>query len=235
MDLRLSEKTYLWVLNHHRIRMQIKLEDFRQDYQRDKLLETDAADHPIAQFGQWLQAAIDAQLPEPNAMVLATSTPDGRPSARVLLLKEVTPSGFIFYTNYESRKGHELQQNPHAALVFNWLELHRQVRIEGLVERLPAEESTAYFQSRPKGSQIGAWASPQSQVIPDREVLEDKAEEIADTYAQEDVLPRPPHWGGYRLHPYRIEFWQGRSDRLHDRILYTLDKEDRWEKSRLAP
>lgn len=215
--------------------MQLKLENFRQDYQRDELLESDAADHPLEQFSQWLQAAIDEQLPEPNAMVLATSTPDGRPSARVLLLKEVLPSGFIFYTNYDSRKGHELLQNPHAALVFNWLELHRQVRIEGLVERLSAEESTAYFQSRPKGSQIGAWASPQSQVIPDRKVLENKAKEIAETYAAQDTLPRPPHWGGYRLQPYRIEFWQGRSDRLHDRILYTLDKEDRWEKIRLAP
>lgn len=215
--------------------MQVNLEEFREDYRRDQLLRAQAADHPLDQFSAWLQAAIDEDLPEPNAMVLATATPDGRPSARAVLLKGVNPEGFIFYTNFASRKGQELQDNPHAALVFNWLPLHRQVRIEGLVSRLSDEASTAYFQSRPKGSQIGAWASPQSRVITDRKILEERAQQIARNYEQHKQLPRPDFWGGYQLRPYRFEFWQGRSDRLHDRILYTPTSDGSWEKKRLAP
>lgn len=215
--------------------MLLNLGKFREDYNRDELLEAQAAADPFRQFALWFEEAVEAQLPEPNAMVLATATPDGRPSARVVLLKEVEAESFVFYTNYQSRKGQEMADNPHAALNFNWLQLHRQVRIEGLIEKVPAEMSTEYFQSRPKGSQIGAWASPQSQSIPDRQILEEKVKELEGRYASVEQLPKPPHWGGYRLQPCLVEFWQGRTSRLHDRLLYTLEPGNTWKVERLAP
>jgi pyridoxamine 5'-phosphate oxidase len=215
--------------------MLLNLGDLRENYDRDKLLESQAAADPLQQFTFWFREAEEAEIPEPNAMILATSTGDGRPSARVVLLKGVEEEGFVFYTNYDSRKGQEMADNPHVALVFNWLELHRQVRIEGLIEKVSPETSTDYFQSRPKGSQIGAWASPQSQIITGREVLKDKVKVLENQYKDTDKLPRPPHWGGYRVMPYLIEFWQGRTSRLHDRLRYTLEAEGRWTLDRLAP
>lgn len=215
--------------------MLLNLGDFREDYNRDELLESDAAKDPFQQFAKWFKTAVDAKIPEPNAMILATATPDGRPSARVVLLKEAEAESFVFYTNYRSRKGQEMAENPHAALVFNWLELHRQVRVEGLIEKVPGEMSTEYFQSRPKGSQIGAWASPQSEVISRRELLEENVRDLESEYRAADKLPRPEHWGGYRLVPHTIEFWQGRTSRLHDRLLYTLDRPGSWKIERLAP
>lgn len=215
--------------------MLLNLGDFREDYNRDELLEADAAKDPFRQFAKWFQTAIDTKIPEPNAMILATATANGRPSARVVLLKEVEAESFVFYTNYRSRKGLEMAENPHAAMVFNWLELHRQVRIEGLIEKVPGEMSTEYFQSRPKGSQIGAWASPQSKIIPQRELLENNVRELEAEYNAADKLPRPEHWGGYRLVPHTVEFWQGRTSRLHDRLLYTLKSKGEWEMVRLAP
>jgi pyridoxamine 5'-phosphate oxidase len=215
--------------------MLLDLGDFREDYNRDELLESDAAKDPFQQFEKWFKTAVEAEVPEPNAMVLATATANGRPSARVVLLKEVEAESFVFYTNYQSRKGQEMAENPHAAMVFNWLELHRQVRIEGLIEKVPEAMSTEYFQSRPKGSQIGAWASPQSRVITRREMLEDNVRALENKYDGDEKLPRPEHWGGYRLLPYTVEFWQGRTSRLHDRILYTLKEEGKWDMVRLAP
>ncbi|PHN01905.1 pyridoxamine 5'-phosphate oxidase [Flavilitoribacter nigricans] len=215
--------------------MLLNLGDFREDYNRDELLESQAEKDPFQQFARWFKTAVQAEIPEPNAMVLATSTTSGRPSARVVLLKEVESESFVFYTNYESRKGQEMAENPHAALVFNWLELHRQIRVEGLIEKVPATMSTEYFQSRPKGSQIGAWASPQSQVIPRREILEEQVRELNAEYSDAEKLPRPEHWGGYRLRPHTVEFWQGRTSRLHDRLLYTLAGPGAWVISRLAP
>ncbi len=198
------------------------------------LSETDVAPDPFAQFEQWMQQALNSELPEPTAMTLATATPDGRPSARIVLLKGFDASGFVFYTNYESRKGIELEQNPQATLLFFWPELERQVRIEGRVERISAEESTAYFQSRPKESQLGAWASPQSRVIAGREVVEQRYQELSAQFKHDETLPLPPFWGGYRLVPTYFEFWQGRPSRLHDRICYTLNQGN-WTIARLAP
>lgn len=215
--------------------MLLNLENRRENYDRGKLLESQAAADPFEQFTLWFKEAEAANILEPNAMILATTTGDGRPSARVVLLKGVEEQGFVFYTNYESRKGKDIAENPHVALVFNWLELHRQVRVEGLVEKVAPETSTSYFQSRPKGSQIGAWASPQSRAINSREILKDKVQLLETQYEHENQLPRPPHWGGFRVMPYAIEFWQGRTSRLHDRLLYTLDSGNRWKVERLAP
>ena len=198
------------------------------------LSEADLAPDPFAQFQAWFDTALAAGLPEPNAMTLDTATPDGRPSARMVLIKGVDPRGFVFYTNYESRKGRELEANPWAALVFYWPELERQIRIEGRVERVAAEESDAYFASRPLGSRLGAWASPQSQVIPGRDVLEARLRDLEARFASGDV-PRPPHWGGYRVVPEAVEFWQGRPSRLHDRLRYTRQADGRWAIERLAP
>jgi pyridoxamine 5'-phosphate oxidase len=207
----------------------------REDYRQATLEIDEVAESPIQQFELWFQMAVNAKLKEPNAMVLATANAQGRPSARVVLLKGFDESGFVFYTNYESRKAEEMEENPYSALVFNWLELEKQVRIEGSIEKIGESIATAYFQSRPKGSQIGAWASPQSQVIPNRAILEQKTAELEKIYQDSEVLPKPKHWGGYLLRPNMIEFWQGRSSRLHDRIRYSLPVDGTWKIERLAP
>jgi pyridoxamine 5'-phosphate oxidase len=211
----------------------ITLAELRKDYARGSLDENSVDTDPIRQFQLWLEQALDAQLPEPNAMTVATVDAEGRPSARILLIKGVDERGFVFYTNYESRKGRELAGNPHASLLFHWIELERQVRIEGVVEKTSAEQSDAYFASRPLASRIGAWASEQSREIATRAELEAREKAFAERFGESP--PRPPHWGGYRLVPDRIEFWQGRPSRLHDRILYTREAENRWQISRLSP
>jgi pyridoxamine 5'-phosphate oxidase len=188
---------------------------------------------PINQFKRWFDDAIASGMKLPEAMTLATATGDGKPSARVVLLKEVDNDGFVFYTNYRSAKARELEANPHAALVFYWSQFDRQVRVEGPVERVSTEESRAYFKTRPRESQIGAWASPQSNVIENREVLDARVAELEQLYDDREI-ECPEHWGGYRLKPMRIEFWKGRLGRLHDRIVYERDREN-WKISRLAP
>ena len=211
-----------------------KIESLREDYRNNQLDIADVADHPIQQFRHWFAVALNAGLPEPNAMTLATVADNGRPSARIVLLKSVEDDGFVFYTNYDSQKGKELAQNPYASLVFSWLELQRQVRIDGKVEKVSQEDSLRYFTSRPKGSQIGAWVSPQSKVIADRSVLEKETARLEEKYKDVDVLPLPPNWGGYLLVPDKVEFWQGRTNRLHDRLVYQL-QDDKWGINRLAP
>ena len=220
--------------NHETQITNAELANLRKSYALESLSETDVLPDPLAQFAVWFQEALNSQLIEPNAMTLATATSDGRPSARTVLLKGFGKQGFVFYTNYESRKGRELVENPQAALLFTWLELERQIRIEGRVEKVSPTESLAYFQSRPKDSQIGAWASPQSRMIEGREVLENRVAELVRDYGQAEALPLPPFWGGFRLVPEAIEFWQGRESRLHDRICYTQDGE-KWKIARLAP
>ncbi|MBB5645215.1 pyridoxamine 5'-phosphate oxidase [Pedobacter cryoconitis] len=209
------------------------IQNLRQDYRAAELSEADIDKNPIAQFAKWFKDALDAKLYEPNVMTLATADLSGKPSSRILLLKGFDEDGFVFFTNYNSKKGKDLQENPQAAMQFFWPELERQVRIEGIVTKATAEASTAYFHSRPKGSQIGASASPQSTVIPDREILEERVKELTATY-QETEVPRPEHWGGYVLKPAHIEFWQGRPSRLHDRITYT-SVNGVWTINRLAP
>ena len=212
------------------------LADLRQEYARAKLSRDHVTDDPIEQFRDWFDDVQDSEVEEPNAMTLATAAADGTPSARIVLLKGLDERGFHFYTNYESRKGTDLSQNPHAALVFLWKPLERQVRIEGRVEQLPDEESTAYFHRRPRGAQLGAWASPQSHAVESREALEQNLEEVAAEYEDRDEIPRPAHWGGYVVRPTEIEFWQGRPNRLHDRLRYRrADTEDDWTLERLAP
>jgi pyridoxamine 5'-phosphate oxidase len=205
----------------------------RRDYSRARLDERDVLPDPIAEFRLWLDNAIAAQAAEPTAMTLATATPDGVPSARVVLLKGLDERGFTFFSDYRSRKAQELADNPRAALVFWWSELERQVRVTGTVGRIEREESEAYYRSRPLGSRIGAWASVQSQVIPGRAWLETELAEATRRFADGDP-PLPPHWGGFRLAPERVEFWQGRESRLHDRIRYTRSA-DGWTIERLAP
>jgi pyridoxamine 5'-phosphate oxidase len=211
------------------------LADIRKDYTLRDLTIEQTATEPFAQFRVWLSEALEAQVPEPNAMHLSTVSADGKPSGRIVLLKGLDERGFVFFTNYESRKGQELAQNQWASLTFFWPELERQVRIEGKTEQVPASQSDEYFQSRPRGSRIGAWASPQSQLIPDREVLEQNVGRLLSQFGQEETIPRPPHWGGYCVVPQMLEFWQGRASRLHDRIVYVKDSSHSWHKSRLAP
>lgn len=210
------------------------LADLRKDYTLQDLSETEIDPDPFVQFKFWFEQAVAAQLPEPNAMTLATCTPDGQPTARMVLLKDFDHRGFVLFTNYHSRKGQELAANPQAALVFWWAELERQVRITGCVEKISPEESDQYFEVRPAKSRLGAWASHQSEVIPSREYLEKKLQEFAAKYENQQV-PRPPHWGGYRVIPQEIEFWQGRSSRLHDRLLYTRLEDGNWKIERLSP
>lgn len=215
--------------------MLLDINHLRENYDSSSLDEGQVDRDPFRQFAEWFQAAQQAGLPDSNAMTLATCTTDGRPSARTVLLKEVDEKGFVFYSNYESRKGKELDDNPRAALLFFWQPLHRQVRIEGIVEKVDQEASARYFQSRPKDSQIGAWASPQSRVIPGRETLEDAVRQLEKEYENTTTLPLPGFWGGYRVLPELIEFWQGRVSRLHDRIQYSLQEEGDWKIERLAP
>ena len=208
--------------------------DLRKDYTLEGLSETEINPNPFIQFKKWFEQALAAQLPEPNAMTLATATPDGQPSARMVLLKDFDERGFVLFTNYNSHKGQELAANPQAALVFWWAELERQVRIVGTVEKISPEQSDSYFEMRPPNSRLGAWASNQSQVIVGREVLERQLQEFQDKYKNQEV-PRPPHWGGYRVIPRELEFWQGRSSRLHDRLLYTGKDNNIWKIERLSP
>ena len=213
----------------------VKIADLRTDYMREALDEAEVASAPFAQFERWFDEAVRAAVPEPNAMTLATVDASGRPTARVVLLKGFDERGFVFFTNYASRKGAELAAHPEAALNFFWPELERQVRIEGTVAKVSDAESAEYFASRPRLSQIGAWASPQSERIADRRALEGRFAEAEARYAGE--VPRPAHWGGYRLDPAMLEFWQGRPSRLHDRIRYRRSPADpaRWDIDRLAP
>jgi pyridoxamine 5'-phosphate oxidase len=207
--------------------------DIRRDYQLQSLLETDIAADPFTQFNRWWGDAVTSELDEVNAMTLATASLTGMPSARIILLKSVTENGFIFFTNYNSHKGKELEENPKAYLVFFWKELERQVRITGTVEKVSAAESDAYFISRPSGSRIGAWASPQSSVIKSRETIEQNISKYEEQFADGEIT-RPPHWGGYIVIPTVIEFWQGRPNRLHDRLQYSK-LPDEWKIERLAP
>lgn len=206
----------------------------RKEYRLQQLKELDVEQNPLLQFQHWFSAAIEAKVNEPNAMNLSTVKASGRPSSRIVLLKGVEENGFVFYTNYQSNKGQQLQQQPYASLCFFWPELERQVRVEGKVIKVSPATSDIYFQSRPLASRLGAWASPQSQIISDRDSLEKKLEEVKNKFTLE--VPRPEHWGGYKLIPDYIEFWQGRESRLHDRITYQLEADlTKWSIHRLAP
>ena len=211
----------------------MSIADLRRDYRARALSELEAHADPLKQFRQWLDEAVRAELLDATAMTLATALPDGTPDARIVLLKEAGPGGFVFFTNYESSKAAQLAANPRACLVFFWAELERQVRISGVVARVPEPVSDRYFASRPLDSQLGAWASPQSRVIPGRDELERQVADVSARFAQGHV-PRPPHWGGFAVEPEEIEFWQGRPNRLHDRLRYRRAGSD-WTRVRLAP
>jgi pyridoxamine 5'-phosphate oxidase len=211
------------------------LASWRREYENRGLTEVDLGPDPIGAFVRWLTAASEAGVHEPNAMVVATAGPDAAPSARLVLLKGIDERGFVFYTNYESHKAAELLGNPACALLFPWHPLERQVRVDGTASRVTAVESDEYFSVRPRAAQIGAWASPQSTVVPDRAYLHDRYAACSDRFAAADDVPRPPHWGGFRVRPHRIEFWQGRPGRLHDRIRFERADESTWVIERLAP
>lgn len=206
----------------------------RKEYQLQSLGEEDVSSDPYIQFDKWWKQSMEAAIEEPNAMTLATATAKGKPSARIVLLKGYTQDGFIFFTNYQSHKGMQLDENPFASLVFFWKELERQVRIEGSVKKIAVEESDAYFNSRPAESKIGAWASPQSKVIASRQVIEENVTELLKSFAGKEI-DRPTHWGGYIVKPILVEFWQGRPGRLHDRMQYSLRADGGWTIERLAP
>lgn len=210
-----------------------ELADFRREYSADALLETDMPQNPMDLFIRWMEKTIESGICEPNAMVVATATPDGKPSARVVLLKEANENGFVFYTNYLSRKGRELMTNPFASVVFDWHQIERQIRIEGRVERLSPEDSDSYFNSRPEASKLGAWTSPQSKIIKNRDELNTLQTEVEKRFS-ENPIPRPDFWGGFLIRPTTIEFWQGRPSRLHDRLVYHKTEEG-WTLHRLAP
>ena len=214
--------------------MNSSIADLRKEYSSQSLLETDIEPNPFDQFEKWWTQAVNSQINEPNAMTVATASGDGMPAARIILLKGFDKNGFVFFTNYKSYKAMHLEENPRACLVFFWKELERQVRITGLVERVSEKENDDYFYSRPKGSQIGAWASPQSQVIENRDWLDQHYLQLTEEFKRKE-LKRPPHWGGYRVTPVIIEFWQGRPSRLHDRIQYSLEEEGNWKIERLSP
>jgi pyridoxamine 5'-phosphate oxidase len=214
--------------------MNPSIASLRRDYSSQSLLESEVDADPISQFHKWWDQALKSEIMEPNAMTLATASSDGMPSARIVLLKGFDENGFVFYTNYRSYKGMQLDENPKACLVFFWKELERQVRITGLVKKATAKDSDGYFLSRPMGSQIGAWASPQSQVIKDRDSLDEAYLKQVEVFREKNP-GRPPHWGGYVVQPVIIEFWQGRPSRLHDRIQYTLSEQGGWKIERLAP
>ena len=213
--------------------MQKDIASIRRDYQMASLDEAASAAHPMDQFTHWWEEATTSNIDEVNAFVLSTVDANRAPASRVVLLKGYTPEGFIFFTNYDSDKGKEIAANPNVAMNFFWKELERQVRITGTIKKISSEESAEYFHSRPLGSQVGAWASPQSQVIPNRDFLEKNFADNTDKY-KEGIVPLPPHWGGYIVHPMQVEFWQGRSSRLHDRIRYSFENHQ-WTKVRLAP
>ena len=208
--------------------------DIRKVYQLKSLLEEDVDTNPMRQFKNWWQEAMESKIEEPNAMALATCDSLGKPSARIVLLKEITEIGFVFFTNYQSRKGKEIGANPFVSLLFFWKELERQVRIEGTIEKTSPAESDEYFYSRPVESRIGAWSSPQSTVIKNREILQKNVEEYTSQFGAENI-PRPKYWGGYIVVPNRMEFWQGRPGRLHDRLQYSLSENNEWVINRLAP
>lgn len=213
----------------------LSLEELREEYKRGALDEINCDPNPLQQFRRWMEEAQAAELKEPNAMTLSTATSDGRPSGRIVLLKELLGDGFIFYTNYTSRKGHEIEANPHVALTFYWAELERQVRVEGHITKISREKSERYFQGRPKGSRLGALVSHQSEILPSRKPLEAKLEELQLRYADSEDVPVPDWWGGYCVNPEFIEFWQGRENRLHDRLLYRRTDECSWVVERLSP
>ena len=214
--------------------MHNNIADIRRDYSHKSLSESDVDANAIRQFEKWWHEAVNSKIDEVNAMTLATASIDALPSARIVLLKEVNEKGFVFFSNYESYKAQQLAENPKACLVFFWKELERQVRITGLIEKISSKQSDDYFQSRPESSRIGAWASPQSRVIEDRQWLDEKFNELVNKM-EGTAIPRPPHWGGYIVKPVVIEFWQGRPSRLHDRIQYTLEENGGWKIERLAP
>lgn len=213
--------------------LRLYINSLRHDFAKQTLDESDVNADPILQFEKWFKEAVDTHVNEPNAMTVSTATKEGKPSARILLLRNFNEDGFVFYTNYASRKGIEILDNPNCALLFFWPELERQVRIEGILQKQTDAESDLYFKTRPRGSKLGAWTSEQSKVIISRDVLDKEYETLSVKYPGEDI-PRPPFWGGFLLKPISIEFWQGRPSRLHDRILYTKEKNN-WKIERLAP
>ena len=214
--------------------MNHSIADIRRDYKLKSLNEADTDINPYVQFGKWWDEAVNSQIDEVNAITLATASKEGIPAARIVLLKGYDEQGFVFFTNYNSAKGKEIEENPNVALLFFWKELERQIRINGTIEKIDGKQSDDYFQSRPVGSRIGAWASPQSTIIENRGVIENNVLKYQEQFSSMDI-PRPQHWGGYVVKPIKIEFWQGRSNRLHDRIEYTLQTNGKWKRVRLAP